>query len=29
VEPERTVANVLPGWKIADVMEGDLAVTRQ
>ena len=29
VEPDRTVANVLPGWKIADVMEGDIAVTRQ
>jgi hypothetical protein len=26
VERQRCVANVLPGWKLADVMEGDQVV---
>ena len=28
VEPDRCIANVIPGWKITDVVEGDYAVTR-
>ena len=23
VQPDRSIANVLPGWKLGDVMEGD------
>jgi hypothetical protein len=23
VQPDRSIANVLPGWKLSDVMEGD------
>jgi len=26
VQPERSVANVLPGWKIKDIMEGDTVI---
>ena len=26
VEAERSVANVMPGWKLGEVMEGDLAI---
>jgi len=28
VEPDRCIANVVPGWKLSDVYEGDSAVTR-
>lgn len=28
VEPDRAIANVVPGWKLADVYEGDSAVSR-
>jgi hypothetical protein len=28
VEPDRSIANVVPGWKLTDVYEGDVAVTR-
>jgi hypothetical protein len=28
VEPDRCIANVLPGWKLTDVFEGDIAVSR-
>ena len=29
VEPGRSVANVLPEWKQAEVMEGDVVLHRQ
>ena len=29
VEPDRCVANVLPGWDINEILEGDVAVTQQ
>ena len=28
VEPDRAIANVVPGWKLTDVYEGDVAVSR-
>jgi cell shape-determining protein MreC len=28
VEPDRAIANVMPGWKLTDVFEGDVAVSR-
>jgi hypothetical protein len=28
VEPDRSIANMVPGWKLADVYEGDNVVTR-
>lgn len=28
VEPDRAIANVMPGWKFTDVYEGDVAVSR-
>ena len=28
VEPDRAIANVMPGWKLTDVYEGDTAVSR-
>ena len=26
VEQERCIANIMPGWKLTDVMEGDLVI---
>ena len=26
VSPDRSIGNIMPGWKLGDVMEGDLVV---